>query len=249
LFTMEYHKCKNFTCLVEGDDGIGSYVGPKISNEFYSWLGFIIKLKYYTNLNTASFCGQIFDVETRTVICDPIKVLLNFSWANIKYANAKVKVLRGLLRSKALSLLHQYPGCPILQSFAQRMLELTACYKYVVDESDRWKARQVRDAVAAKPVARPVAMSTRQLMFDVYGITSIDQLLLEHYFENLESIKPLWHPVLNYYIKDVCFEYNSIYVSEGFGENVIPQRSRGAISVSLSSLINVIETKAKERSW
>ncbi len=248
MFAMEYFGCDEFLVLVEGDDGIASYLGPKIPNSFYSRLGFNIKLTYYETLNLASFCGQIFDFETFTVITNPIKVLLNFSWVNIKYGNMSKRVQMGLIRSKALSLLYQYPGCPIVQSFALRMIHFTAGYRAYIDTSlDSYKRFIMEEAVRlADTVGRPVPISARQLMFDVFNITIYDQLLLEDYFSKLAQLTALWHPVLMSYIPSVCFEFNSRYVTDKCGPHDVPFVGRGALSNKLRGLIDVVESKNKK---
>lgn len=248
LFAMEEFDCKEAQCLVEGDDGIGSYIGPKIPDSFYTKLGFNIKLVYHKTLNTASFCGQIFEFETFTVICDPIKVLLNFAWSNIKYAFASTKVKLQLLRCKAICLVYQYPGCPIIQAFAMRIVKYTKGSRSRIDGTlDPYKRDEQRQALLAFHgilPCRKITLPTRQLMEKVYGITIVDQLLLELYLSGLHYREPLQHPVLYSYITNVCFQYDKIYTSESYGADLPFVRSgaqRNSFLVSLSELVHTDE--------
>jgi len=244
LFAMEEFGCVDYDCLVEGDDGIGVYVGPQIPDSFYAQLGFTMKVSYHLTLNTASFCGQIFDFETLTVITDPMKVLLNFSWVNIKYFAMSNKVRMGLIRSKALCLIYQYPGCPILQAFAQRMLTLSEGFSPVIEStSDSWKMQIVAQAIKNHCPVRLVSMSSRELMQQVFGISILDQVILENYFLTFRDVQPIEHPILSSYFKIDWIIYDLAYTSDRFGPHIVPYRGQGAISESLRSLINVLQAE------
>jgi len=249
LFAMSEFNCEHAVCLIEGDDGIAAYTGPLIPDAFYEQLGFTIKIIYHSTLNTASFCGQVFDFETYTIVADPIKVLLNFSWAHPQYMNCRPKKIMGLLRCKALSLLYQYPGCPVLQSFAVAVLRLTKEVLCVRDLTlDAWH-RDIQSTAIDRDYrhllhTRKVALSTRQVMADVFRISVIDQIILENYFTSLTKVEPLWHPVLLTYIADVCFDFDRHYTTDREHLN-LDYCVYGAISDSLQALINVIENEER----
>jgi len=180
LYLCYKYECQDVRCFVEGDDCIGTYIGPQFTVEDYASFGFIIKLKYLHYPNTASFCGQIFSLTNFIVITDPLKVLINFTWVNMKYDNCKIKVRYGLIRSKALSLIYQYPGCPIIQPFALRMLYLTKDYKPVIDTSiSRYKQEIIKLAIDANLPVVPIEEASRQLMYEVFNLTLIEQQLFE----------------------------------------------------------------------
>lgn len=245
LFAMEEFGCREFDCLVEGDDGIGTYIGTIIPDSFYQQLGFNIKLIYHKTLNTASFCGQIFDFESSTVITDPIKVILNFAWVNIKYHKMTDKVRKGLLRAKAMSLLYQYPGCPILQVFGMRVLKNTVGVKPIVDTTlDPYKRGIVETAIHEGCPVRPVVMTTRLLMQDVFNVSIVDQLILESYLDTLRDMEPIQHPVLYNHVPNVCFDYDKVYTSDRYGPDIVPFQGLGALRNSLVSLVNVLENQS-----
>jgi len=250
-FAMEEFGCTKAICLVEGDDAIAAYVGPVIPVAFYAQLGFTIKLVYHKTLNVASFCGQVFDFKSLTVIADPIKIILNLAWANITYARSSDKKLQSILRTKALSLIYQYPGSPIIQEVGLCYLRLTEGNSFCIEQTqDCWLKNRLRYArdkfkLDAKLPNRPIAFSSRLLMEEIYHVTIVQQLLLEKYFAGLKRIEPIWHPVLYCHIPRVAFHYDHNYTSDRFGDHVIPYRGYGAKSSFISKLVDVIESKKK----
>ncbi len=120
------HKNKVRVALrVEGDDGLISASRPPYTKEQAAMLGFDLKIVEYDRLEEASFCGLIFDPEEMINITNPIEVLANFGWTNRQYVKARKGRLLQLLRSKALSMAHSYPRCPIISKLAHRVLFLT----------------------------------------------------------------------------------------------------------------------------
>lgn len=242
LFMMRDYKCKNFKCLIEGDDCLASYVGPYIPSSAYADFGFTIKMDYLLFPNLASFCGQLFDFSSLTVISDPIKIILNFGWTHVMYRGVSARKRLGLIRAKALSLLYQYPGCPILQSLALCMIRLTNHVKWVCDVTmDRYKRNILRQAVSHKQLpVRHVTMEARLFMFQIYGITVSDQLSLESYFYSYKAVQPIEHPVIYHYCSPVWFHYNLRYVSDLYGSDVINYEPLGALNKSLKFLKDVL---------
>lgn len=198
LFAMHKFGCKEFDCIVEGDDCLGVYLGPIIPEQFYNDLGFTIKIKYYEECNTASFCGQIFDFDTFTVIADPLKLILNFGWASSRYKDGNAKTMRGLLRSKALSYFHQYPGAPIIHSFANAMVRMTHGFRYKIDKSlTHWEQKRALNYCTREIETRVVSYSSRLIMAEVFGFSIDEQINLESYFDSLDILAPLWHPIID----------------------------------------------------
>jgi len=213
LFVLNYHKCKKIRIFVEGDDCVCTYVGPIISSDFVKNLGFLVKMTYLTSPSLASFCGQIFDLNSLVVITDPIKIILNFSWTNMKYSRSAEYIKQGLIRSRAMSLLYQFAGCPIIQCFALKFLKLTRNYLPYIDETeDRYHIELIRDAVRSKLVAKEVCMSSRELMFQVFGITVGRQLLIERFIDLYQG-GPFNCPcILDYVNDDMVHNYNNYVV-------------------------------------
>jgi len=225
LFQMKENNIDNFDCIFEGDDGLTTYCGPKLTVQSYADLGFIIKMNYLTSANIASFCGQIFDYETHTVITDPIKTLLNLAWVHTTYMTASVKVHEELLRARAMSLLALYPGCPIIQSVAECYMRLTSGRKYRFSRESAWYVSNRKELFGRGLRPKPVSDSTRELMHVVFGILPEDQRRLEHYFDNMSEISTIRHPALAKYCTDVQYEFNKKYVMPYGGELALPEVS------------------------
>jgi len=244
LFAVEEFDLRNAKCLIEGDDCIASYIGVMIPKAFYAQLGFNIKTEYLVSPNLASFCGQIFDFETLTVIADPIKVILNISWCHILYARSSERKLHGLLKNRAQSCIYQYPGCPIIQSLGLYLLRATGGVHSVVEAGlDSYKRFIAQCAARSNLPIREVSVSSRLLMNEVYGISVPEQLSLEKYFDGLKCVQPLSHPVIYAHCKNEWFEFDEQYVIDRFGSYVVLPNIRGALSKSLLNLLNVIKTQ------
>jgi hypothetical protein len=210
LFSCYYHKCSDIRIFVEGDDCVCTYVGPIIPSTFVEKLGFIVKMTYLSSPSLASFCGQVFDLETLVVITDPIKIILNFAWMNMKYLYSADYIKKGLLRSRALSLLYQYSGCPIVQKFSERFIYITRDYLPIVDETDdRYHQELMRDILRMKIVSRPVSFQSRELMFSVFQIPIVVQLQLEKYFAEYDFGVINCPQILNYVNDDMVHNYNN----------------------------------------
>jgi len=148
----------------------------------------------------ASFCGIIYHPDDRINVTDPREVLCTFGWASSKYLHFGSKKLKTLLRCKALSYLHQYPGCPIIQELALYGLRMTRSFNvrsFIMN--DRFMSEWDRVAYLAALedyekfglVSRPVGLQTRFLVEDMYGISVNDQINYEKYLASLDHIKPL----------------------------------------------------------
>jgi hypothetical protein len=209
--------------IFEGDDCLMAYVGPMIDPENYKKLGFLVKPEYFNHFNEASFCGQLFDIESMTVIADPIKYIMNLAWVSVRYRNASDKTLLGLLRSRAMSLLYQYPGCPIIQAMALCYYRITQGYKPVYEKLDEYHMDIQRQAMASDLPVRVVEVQTRLLMQRVFGITVIHQLMLEKYFNEMNVLSPMDHHVIDYYTVSDWAEFNDRYVRDYYTKDFVPQ--------------------------
>lgn len=217
MFAVKVFNLKQFKAVFEGDDCLASYIGVKIPESFWFRLGFTVKLLYLNRLNIASFCGQIFDVETLTVVCDPIKVILNLNWVGIKYAHSSEEKLRGLLRTKAFSILYQYPGCPILQSLSLMLMRWTVGVKAVIDSSlGSYQQEIQRLALSSDLPVRPVSFHTRLLMHEICSISPSEQIDLESYFDNNQHYGPIEHPVIYQHCDPLWVETYQKYVTSRF---------------------------------
>lgn len=203
--------------VVEGDDSLfalSKHVRFKV--ELFKELGFNIKLEKHENLNTASFCGNVFHLDDLINIKDPVEVLLSFGWTTGRYKAAKDAKLKALLRSKSLSLLYEYSGCPILQSLALYGLRVTEGYRArvgMVNEYQREKlASQMKHMKEFGLPVRETPLATRQLMEDLYSVPVSMQLHIENYLDSLTELQPLDMRVLDNLFNDDQKHYWLTYV-------------------------------------
>lgn len=194
----------NSECIgvFEGDDGIfrvnGSYIPNK---DDFEKLGWRIKIDVVRSFSEASFCGLIADEEELATTTDPVRAILNFGWTSSAMKHGGPKVIRGLLRSKALSLRAEYPRSPILTALAERYIYLTSDVEAVYDDNT-WFGRMKRardhfnheDALNIK--AGTIGPRTRQLVERKFGISISEQLILEEYFSKMELDQCMDLPLL-----------------------------------------------------
>lgn len=171
--------------VIEGDDGLFAIMARVPVSGDFNRFGMKVKMEIHDRIETASFCGLIFDVEDRANVADPLEALASFGWARGLYARSSNRTLRKLLRAKALSLAYQYPGCPIISELAAAGLRWTsdiqdkhAIYKIMKTQNQyeitTWL--EMRD----RPMpSRPVGMRTRILVEEKFGISVADQRAME----------------------------------------------------------------------
>jgi hypothetical protein len=190
--------------VVEGDDSLFSCVGRLPTREMFLEAGCLVKVETFPDISTAGFCGNIFHPDVGDILTDPIKALCNAGWGNVKYLNSRKSKKMALMRAKALSMLYQYPGCPIVSAYAKRMLYLTRSVdiRCVLDSFDSYHRHIIDEAMNANLgalLAHPIADLSRDLMSDHFGITVSEQLKIESdisvmtdnlYSETLISIAP-----------------------------------------------------------
>jgi len=207
---------------IEGDDSIIPYYGY-LDTTIVKRLGANAKFEFFDEISHASFCGLVFDVDMLDIVTNIIPAYLDFGWTTREYVNAKKSVKMTLLRCKSLSLLHSYPGCPILHSLAVMGLRLT---KFVdmrrnhnrtithrfqgksIDSHHRLKHRDIMryeeepdmKLKLKEMVNRPINMKTRLLVEKLYKITVDQQLVMEEYLDNITSLGPINLP----FIEDFC---------------------------------------------
>lgn len=179
--------------FVEGDDGIFRVEGAAPTTEQFASLGMVIKVEEHSQLNTASFCGNVFDVKIGTQITEPRYAAVNTLWIPGKYSRAKKTVQLALLRSKALSLHHQYPRHPILSALSHRLLYLTRSISLdpVLRQGymDSWMRDQLINAIKFDTDLKTktdIPIENRLLVEELYNVTIAEQLEIEDAFDNFE---------------------------------------------------------------
>jgi hypothetical protein len=193
--------------VVEGDDGLNRLVGGQIPPQDFINLGLTVKLKMHSRLEEASFCGMIFDREEKINITNPKEVLSTFGWTSSTYALCRDSTHKKLLRCKALSLLYQYRGCPILTNLAiyglrvTRSIDVRDFVRSRTFQVDSYKRSAILDAVNHEKELRGIQVNTagprtRLLVEKMYGISITEQLRIEAYLDSLEVVQPLKFPTL-----------------------------------------------------
>lgn len=170
-----------FEGIVEGDDGLFCFSGqPRFSD--IAALGFELKLEPHDTIYTTSFCGLML---SRSLACfaDPRYVIAAFGWSHSTLRNSGRRNRRGLLRSKALSLLYSHPRCPLLTVLAERFIYLTSGFD-TIDENNYWNRRILDERVKySKELeaerSKGITIDDRVDFEDLYGISVDDQFTIE----------------------------------------------------------------------
>lgn len=228
LFMAERKGCSDVKGVVEGDDGLFSMKGDAPTKDDFAQLGLIIKMETHLQLSTASFCGIIFDEEDLLNVTNPMTVLVNFGWGSRRYAESNSKILRTLLKSKALSLAHSYPGCPILGSLAKMGLRLTEdistgdIYHLVVNKRktmNDWQRTWLMTLMnGPEAVFKDPPLATRLLVERRYGILVQHQIAIEKYLDGMVILGPIDFGLIDLYLDDCWKHYASNYVQEASGD-------------------------------
>ncbi len=167
--------------FVEGDDGLFALPSRLLpSCDDYTSLGFVIKIIIVEQLNLASFCGNIFSPGDDIVVTDPIKMLSKLGWCSRKYIGAGHAVQMALLRAKALSLVHQFNGCPILSAVGRRIVELTREVRFRKDFlQNAFNEYERQFIVEELPPVKYPGEQTRYIVEELYNITISQQKEIE----------------------------------------------------------------------
>ncbi len=217
LFTAERKGCTDVRIVVEGDDGLMKYEGPRLSAEDFTPLGLTIKLERHDRIETASFCGIIFDTEELLNLRNPRDVLADFGWGNAQYTRCKFSKKMRLLRCKALSLAHQYPGCPIISELAHYGLRVTRSFtvgKIAQLERNQWWRTMLEAAVKDEWKIRKVEPGprSRAIVAETFGISLEQQISIEQYLAGKQDVGPLIHPDILAIMPESWNEYSLSYV-------------------------------------
>lgn len=201
---------KDLKIVVEGDDGLFRS-NKKFSSEDFAQLGLTIKIVAHDKIETASFCGLIFDSEERINVTSPLEVLADFGWGTREYLKSKKIKHDMLLRCKSLSLAHQYPGCPIINSLANYGIRNTRhvrddqVSKYIKSgKMSMWDREQLLQVLPNLHKYRDernlpkkvVGTRTRNMIEEIYGISIELQCKIEETLDNKADLSPLSFPIL-----------------------------------------------------
>jgi hypothetical protein len=202
---------------IEGDDSIIPYYG-KLDITIAKRLGANAKFEFFQEISHASFCGLVFDVDCLDIVTPIIPAFLDFGWTTREYRHSNKMTKLTLLRCKALSMLHTYPGCPILHSLACMAIRITKSINMVnnktikhyiknhVDSHHYNKFHTILEYETTEKdklvtmINRKINFKTRLLVEKLQGISVEQQLNMEEYLDNIHMLQPLNLP----YIDDFC---------------------------------------------
>jgi len=219
LFVSHVNNLHLHECVIEGDDCLSAFIGRIPTSKMFEDLGFTIKIKTHSKLTSASFCGLLFDDEARQLVTDPRKVLLNFSWFHPIYRRARAHTMHRLLRSKALSIAHQFPSCPIVSKFAGRILELTRhirCVKipFGLSVYQREELTQLLSKTD-EPIFDTIHVRTRELVEELFNIPLYYQTRIEKQIDDMVLEKPFVSLLfLDLLDKDPLFYFDKFVMTE-----------------------------------
>lgn len=212
-------KWSNVRRIVEGDDGLISYYGRKPEREDFLKFGFDIKMEYHESVSDASFCGLVFAPESEQIIANPRKYLNSFGWLDVQYVNAADKKLKALLKCKALSLLYQFSGCPILGSLCRYFLRVTSDVRWKIGKHDMFQRERILNNIRLlkdnwnKYLDERPSFETRALFDRLYSISLDEQKSLESYLDSQQNLVQLDHPVIDKICYPIQAEYNFKYTA------------------------------------
>lgn len=191
LFVFEVNGIADPKGGVEGDDGVWRFINQRLPTvEMFREAGCLVKLDFFENIEDAGFCGNIFADGVFDVITNPYKQLAHFGWADVKYFNSRPSKKKALSRAKALSMLFQYPGCPVLAPFAKKVLDLTrgVDVRGVLDSFDSYHRHIIEDALKAnlkELYAHQIDTRSRICMEENFGLPVDVQILIEKDIESM----------------------------------------------------------------
>lgn len=187
--------------FIEGDDSLNAFFG-KLDESILVRLGAKAKLEYFEDVFSASFCGMVFNSDSKQIITNPIKAILTFGYSNQFYLKSNDYKLDCLLRAKSLSMLYTYPGCPVLTKLAEYGLRVSRqcsdrdMFKYYCRQ-DPYLIEKFKHVITSKPVSQQPTTQTRLLFEQLYHITVDSQLSIESYLDSLLTKQPLRHECID----------------------------------------------------
>ncbi len=214
---------KDCEIFVEGDDGIAVVLNgmPEPTAELFAELGMTIDIGRTKELNTASFCGQVYDVEDGIVVTDIREQVARLGWTNKQYVNSSRAVCRELLRARGYSLVYQYGRCPVLGVLGAKILQLTSNVQVrqsIIDHMDEWERTRFLQAMEAikrvefpEELVSPPGANTRCMVERLYNVPVSEQLEIEASISRMTELGPL--PFQFSCVPDAWIDYYEKYSS------------------------------------
>lgn len=182
LFAVHYYKREHSGPIIEGDDALIG-LSDRIPSEYYDKMGLNVKMEFVDDISEGSFCGLVYDPQELINIRDPREPLCTTTWVTRKYAFSNRTTYYSLLRSKALSLMFEYPQCPIIYKYGRKIFELLSAYEIKHRYGNNYDNSRFKEAHAAYvenrlPQGEP-GPRTRQLMEKIFKVPVELQLRIE----------------------------------------------------------------------
>lgn len=211
----------DFRAVFEGDDGLLSVpAGFNIQKyeHIYTQLGFIIKFEQSDEIGQASFCGCIFDDQSFVNLTDPLKMLTKLGWSSTQYKNSSHKTHLELVKLKALSILCQFPGCPIIFPWAKWILKETehitieqVLSRLEKDQENTYYKTWFKEnfTFVEQCLIQEVPLTAREFMFNHFGLSIAEQEFIEQRFKGgLSDLK------INHYLPDEWTNNFTLYTEK-----------------------------------
>lgn len=181
--------------VFEGDDGLISvprqYESLLPNEKDFENMGCFIKLAVCRDVASSEFCGIVCDPKAMDNVVDAYGILVKFGWTTSSRKLGGDKIMKGLARSKAFSLVYEAPNNPITRALGDAVLRLTEGYECEFEEKfPSWWDQQVLMGVDVHtlPPKSDVKLESRQLMAEYFGIDILTQLRYEEYFSKMSSL-------------------------------------------------------------
>jgi hypothetical protein len=210
---------------IEGDDSIGMFMYP-LDESVLLKIGAKAKMMTFNNFREASFCGMVFAEDSTSILRDPISTVLDFGLCHYKYKGSSLKLKKSLIRAKSMSLIVNYPGCPIVRNLALYGLRVTAeiknshalnrVLKSTTDSYARESILRLMNTTFQPLADVEVTDGSRDLMETVFGVPISLQLAFESYLDSLDKLQPLDFPPLYDVIgpdRMLCFDRQTAFVA------------------------------------
>jgi len=214
LYAVEKYKFDHSGPIVEGDDAVIGLNEP-IPKDYYIKMGLNVKMQFVDNISEASFCGLVYDSLDLINIREPLECLCTTPWVTKKYASCTKSVYYSLIKSKALSLMYEYPGCPIVYNYGRKIFDLLSEFKIKSAQTTPYQKALFLKAFQAYKCDnipfKETGQSTRLLMEKVFNIPVSLQFRIEKEIEYmtidnfnipsaLEAMPGIWIDNYNSYV-------------------------------------------------
>ena len=240
-----------------GDDGMtGLTYLPWINYDnlnrstYLHFYGVNLKLEMKDSIAGSGFLSKLYSENDMNTLCDPIKQLAK-GILPIKYANSKVGVKKALARARAMSLLYEFGGCPVVASYALCIIRCTRNVQIKkalilmqqddwfsfdkVSEAVKWYDEEVKGKYDTWKVE--IGEESRLIIEDNFGIPVCTQHYMEEYFDSVDDTSyPIEFDV-------PCMDLVCSNVEQEFYENYTFERKEDDKS------LEVCVSYQKERDW